>query len=150
MKAAAGAVVAIAIGLAGAGCAPVIRTHGYVPVPERLAEIEVGRDTRGSVQRKIGRPSASSTFDDDGWYYVSTKVRHETYKEPKVIERTVLALSFDRAGLLTEMNRYGLEDGRVIDLETRTTPTYGRQLTILEQLIGNLGSVRGQDLVGDE
>ena len=36
---------------------------------------------------------------------------------------------------------YGMEDGRVIDLETRTTPTLGRELTILEQLLGNLGTI---------
>ncbi|MEM1346028.1 MAG: outer membrane protein assembly factor BamE, partial [Pseudomonadota bacterium] len=116
------------------GCASEMRTHGFLPVAERLAQVEAGVDTRGSVQRKIGRPSTNATFDDSTWYYVSSVVEHNSFRAPKVVERTVLEVVFDDVGLVTELNRYGLEDGKVIDLETRTTPTYGRQLTILEQV----------------
>ncbi len=139
--------------LAGAallgGCAPVMRTHGYVPVPEALARIEPGIDTRGSVQSKIGRPSHTSVFDEDGWYYVSSVVEHYAFYEPEVVDRTVVAVTFDDTGVVTGVNRYGLEDGRVIDLATNTTPTYGRQLTIVEQILGNIGAATGSDLLGE-
>ncbi|MEO1613736.1 MAG: outer membrane protein assembly factor BamE, partial [Pseudomonadota bacterium] len=45
------------------------------------------------------------------------------------------------AGRVTNVARYGIEDGQVIDLITRTTPTYGREITILQQLFGNIGRV---------
>ncbi|MEM9147581.1 MAG: outer membrane protein assembly factor BamE [Pseudomonadota bacterium] len=127
-------------------CGPTIETHGYTPVPEKLAQIQVGADTRGSVQRKIGRPQSTSTFDTDGWYYVSTVIESFAFYEPEIIERTVVAITFDERDVVTSLNSYGLEDGRVIDLATNTTPTYGRQLTILEQIFSNLGNVTGADL----
>ena len=126
-----------------AGCAPEIRIHGYSPPDTELLQIQVGQDTRGSVRRKIGRPGSTGIFTDDGWYYVSTQVEHYTYNEPKVIDRRVVAIRFDQQDVVASVNRYGLEDGRIVDLETSVTPTYGRQLTILEQALGNIGVVTG-------
>jgi len=132
------------------GCQPIVRNHGYMPVEEQLARIAVGVDTRGSVQRKIGRPATDSLFiDETAWYYVSSKVLEESYKEPRVIERKVLRIAFDDTGQVTAVNRYGLEDGRVIDLVTRTTPTLGNQMTVLEQLFSNLTASAGGSLLGD-
>ncbi|MEL6218330.1 MAG: outer membrane protein assembly factor BamE [Pseudomonadota bacterium] len=139
----------LALSAALVACAPVIRTHGYVPVPEKLAQIEVGVDTRGSVQRKIGRPSNTAVFDEDSWFYVSTVIEHFAYYEPEVIDRTVVSVTFDDRDVVASLNSYGLEDGRIIDLASRTTPTYGRELTILEQIFSNLGNVTGDDVLGN-
>jgi len=147
------ATVAVTALLAGTllACSPVIRTHGYMPVEERLDRISAGVDTRGSVQRKIGRPATESLFaPEDAWYYVSSIVKEETYKAPKVIDRKVAVIRFDDTGLVTGVERYGLEDGRVIDLKTRTTPTYGTELTIIEQLFGNLISGSGGSLIDEQ
>ncbi len=128
-----------AISLSVAACAPEIRNHGYAPVQEELRQIRVGQDTRGSVRRKVGRPVSSGIFTDEGWYYVSTQVEHFTYNEPKVIDRRVVAITFDAQDRVATVDEYGLEDGKIIDLETNTTPTYGRELTILEQAFSNVG-----------
>ena len=133
---------AVVAGIVSA-CAPVIRNHGFAPPEEDLAQIRVGQDTRGSVLRKIGRPGGSSVFTDDGWYYIAEKVEHLTYHAPEVIERRVVAVTFDSNDVVASVNRYSLEDGRIIDLETNTTPTYGRELTVLEQVIGNIGISSG-------
>jgi len=139
---------AIGLWLAGAvsGCAPVIESHGYAPDDALLAEVAVGQDTRGSVRRKIGRPATSGIMGETDWFYVSTKIERYTYHEPKVIDRRIVAVSFDANDVVASVNTYGVEDGRIIDLQTRTTPTHGRQLTILQQLLGNLGNIGGEDL----
>jgi len=139
----------IGLWLAGplSGCAPVIESHGYAPDEALLADVAVGQDTRGSVRRKIGRPGTTGLLGDQGWYYVSTKIEKYTYHEPKVIDRRVVAIEFDNNEVVSSINSYGLENGRVIDLQTRTTPTHGRQLTILQQLLGNLGKIGAEDLV---
>lgn len=140
------------IGVAGllAACDPVVRIHGYTPAEAQLEQIRVGQDTRGSVSRKIGRPGTSGIFTDDGWYYVSTRVEHMGYYAPEVVDRSVIAIVFDQSDVVASINRYGLDDGRVIDLETNTTPTHGRQLTILEQAFGNIGVITGDTLTGDQ
>ena len=132
-----------------AGCSPVVRTHGYAPPAEELADLRVGLDTRASVASKIGRPAGTGVFTDDGWYYVSSKVQHLTYHAPEVVDRRVVAVLFDTNDVVASVNEYGLEDGRVVDLETRTTPTHGRQLTILEQAFGNIGVITEDTLTGE-
>ena len=133
------AITALAAALSA--CAPVIRNHGYAPVAEELTDIRVGQDTRGSVQSKIGRPGGTAAFRDDGWFYVSTKVEHYMYNEPRVIDRRVVAILFDQDDIVASVNQYGIEDGKIVDLETNTTPTYGRELTMLEQFLSNIGSI---------
>lgn len=137
------ALVAGTVALAAAltACAPVIKNHGYAPVSDEVAEIQVGLDTRGSVRRKIGRPGGTGVFTNDGWFYVQSQVEHYTYNEPRVIDRRVVAILFDANDIVASVKQYGMEDGKVIDLETRTTPTYGRELTILEQVLGNISTV---------
>ncbi len=147
MKRVAGLVLAVMIGGALSGCAAEVKNHGYAPNDELLAEITAGTDTRGSVRRKVGRPSTTGVFTESGWYYVATTVEHYMYYEPKVTDRRVVAVQFDENDVVAAVNVYGLADGRIIDLQTRTTPTHGRELTILQQLLGNLGSLTGEQLL---
>ena len=143
MKSLAGVAAAALLALSLAGCEATVRTHGYTPAPEVLSQIQIGVDTRGSVQRKIGRPAHTGPFDEQGWYYVSTQVEHYMYHEPKVIDRKVVAVTFDDRDVVASLDVFGMENGRVVDLQTRTTPTYGRQLTVVEQIFSNIGNFEG-------
>ena len=136
---------ALALGLISA-CERIVEQHGYAPGPAELAQIRVGQDTRASVRQKIGRPSTTGIFLPDRWYYVASEVENYLFFAPQVASRRVVAVRFDEADRVASVNEYGLEDGRVIDLETRTTPTLGRELTILQQLLGNLGRISPEDL----
>jgi len=60
---------------------------------------------------------------------------------PEVIERRVMEFEFDSNDTLTAINEYGLEDGRVLNLETRVTPTDGRRTSVLRRLFSNIGAV---------
>lgn len=142
-----GAVLALAAALTLAACSPVYRSHGYAPVAEELAAIQPGRDTKATVQARIGRPGATGVVGDDAWYYVASTVEHFAYREPRVVDRRVVAISFDDAGVVQDVRQYGIEDGRVIDLVTRTTPTYGKELTVIQQLLGNLLNFDGRSLL---
>ncbi|WP_424927483.1 outer membrane protein assembly factor BamE [Amaricoccus tamworthensis] len=125
-------------GLIAAGCAPTIRVHGYVPSDAEIEPIRPGVDTQQTVAEALGNPTASGLLEDSTWYYVESVVRNYTYNAPEVIDRTVLAIEFNSAGTVTGMVRYGIEDGRIINLTTRTTETGGRKLSALEQIFGNL------------
>lgn len=140
---------ATAVGLLAA-CEPTYRNHGFTPQIAELESIAAGDDTRGSVLRKLGRPSAYSSFDSDAWYYAASRVEHYAFYPPKVIERRVVAVRFGDTGVVEEVNRYGIEDGQVIDLITRRTPTYGREITALQQIFGNLGRVSADQVLTPE
>ena len=149
MKRVAGLVLVAMLGGGLSGCAAEIENHGYAPDDELVAGIGAGKDTRGSVRRKIGRPSTSGVFTKTGWYYVSTTVENYLYHAPKVSDRRVVAVQFDANDVVSAVNVYGIEDGRVLDLQTRTTPTHGRQLTILQQLFSNFGGLTGEQLLDE-
>ena len=123
------------------GCAPTLHTHGYVPVQSDLDLILVGADSKASVEETIGRAADTGTFDSDAWYYVETVVKDFLFFAPEVTERRVMEFEFDSNDTLVAINEYGLEDGRVINLQTRVTPTDGRRTGVLQRLFGNIGAI---------
>ena len=129
---------AILCGFLAAACAPTVQVHGYVPPQADIARIRPGVDNTAAVQQILGLPSSSGVLRDSAWYYVQSTVENYTYHAPKVVDRTVVAVNFDNRGVVRDVKRYGLADGRVINLETRTTETGGRELGMLEQLFGNI------------
>ncbi len=134
-----------------AACEPVRQTHGYVPAEAYVKRIKVGEDGRADVVSKIGRPSTTGTFEsDEEWYYISRSTETRAFFAPKATEQKVMVLSFDADGVVKDMNRYALEDGQVVDLVTRTTPTRGKRLTFLQQLLGNIGRFTPGQITGDE
>ena len=117
--------------------------NGFQAVDAKPTDIVAGTDTRETVLTKLGTPSTTSTFERDNiWYYISQVTEKYTYNRPQVTQRTVTEITFNDAGQVAEVRTLGLEDGQQIAMNRRETPTRGRQLTILEQLLGNVG--RGQ------
>jgi outer membrane protein assembly factor BamE (lipoprotein component of BamABCDE complex) len=139
-------VALICFGLAATGCSPTVQVHGYVPSTADLSRIRPGFDDTGSVEEILGRPSSNGVLRDSAWYYVQSTVQNFTWHAPEVIDRRVIAINFNQNGTVREVRRYGLEDGRIIDLETRTTEPGGREMGMLEQLFGNLLNIDAQQL----
>lgn len=124
------------------GCAKVVERRGYIADSQALSEIEVGMDNEESVRQILGTPSTEAPFVIDGrkaWYYISTTTERRAFFQPVAVERSVLAVYFDENQKLTDMRRYGLEDGQVVDIVSRKTPTRGKELSLLGQLFGNIG-----------
>lgn len=121
------------------GCGARIDNRGYVPDPDDLARIKAGVQGRDEVREILGSPSSVSAFSDEHWYYISKKTRTWGFLEPTVLEQKVTVVDFDSGGLVKDVRNYALEDGVLIDPVTRKTPAPGRELTFMEQLIGNLG-----------
>lgn len=122
-----------------AGCTPQIDTRGNLPDADAVLEIQPGIDDRNKVAAVLGTPSTVSTFEDDTWYYVSRRTEQLAFFEPEVVDQQVVMVKFGDDGLVSDMKVYGLEDGQIIEPVERTTPTSGRELTILQQFFGNIG-----------
>lgn len=131
--------------LAGAlfACTPMVETRGNLPDPELLADIEVGQVNRGDVEDALGSPSSISTYGGESWYYVSERTETLAFLEPKVVERKVVIIRFDKKGVVNEVKTLGLDAAREIETVERVTPTAGQELTFLRQLFGNLGRFDG-------
>ena len=121
------------------GCVAQYQNHGYVPTEEDLAEVIVGSDNRISVAEKIGVPASSGVLNDEGYYYVRTRMRTFGPLAPREIDRQVVAISFSSAGLVQNVERFGLEDGQVVTLQRRVTSSPVNNRGFIRQLLGNLG-----------
>jgi outer membrane protein assembly factor BamE (lipoprotein component of BamABCDE complex) len=126
--------------MAAAACSPTIENRGYVPDKEALERITPGTQTRDDVAELLGTPSSVAAFSEDTtWIYIQSKTSTLAFFEPKVLERNIVVVDFDDAGIVKDVRRYTLEDGKLIDPVSRTTPAPGKELSFLEQLVGNVG-----------
>ncbi len=142
--------IGAAVLISFAACTTIYRDHGYVPTEEELAEVVVGVDTRDTVAETIGAPGASGMLNEGGYYYISTRMRHYGATQPKVVERQVVAVSFSQSGVVQNIERYSLQDGRVIPLNRRVTSSTVENKTFLRQLLGNLGNLSPGDVPLDQ
>jgi len=127
------------------GCSPMIDTRGNLPDPETVLQVQPGVHDRNQVVSILGTPSTVATFEDNTWYYISRRTERIAFFKPEVVDQQVLVVKFDDDGLVSEMKVYGLEDSQEIEPVDRVTPTAGRELTVLQQLFGNIGRFNTAD-----
>ena len=129
------------------GCSPIVTNHGYLPVSADVEGLAPGSDTKKTVLARFGEPTSRGLEGDNSWYYISYTVQKFAFFAPKVTDREILAVSFGANGRVIAVNRYGLEHGQVINLNTRETVTGGRSLTFLEQMLGNIGNFSAESFI---
>ncbi|MET0546325.1 MAG: outer membrane protein assembly factor BamE [Caulobacterales bacterium] len=145
------AIALIALTAGGlAACAPSIDRRGYIPDETNQLALQQGVDTKSTVLSRYGSPSTIAAFDDNSWYYISDTKERRTYHLPKTTQRTVLAVKFDDKDVVSQVKTYSLADGRVMKYSDRKTPTRGRELSIIEQIFGNVGRSTGLPQNDDE
>jgi len=132
------------------GCTPLIRNHGYIPPDEDLTRIVVGQDTRESVRALVGPPSADGVQRGGDYYYVQSKFRTLGVFAPEEIERQVLAIRFNESGVVTNIERYGLEEGQVVVLFRRVTDTGVQDTTFIRQLLQSIGRIDPGQFLGSD
>ena len=123
-----------------AGCAPIRSTNGYQAIEHKPADVKVGEDTKSTVLDALGSPSVVSTFDPNIWFYMSQRTNQMSYHAVRVTRRNVVEIVFDKSSeKVTEVNTLTLKDGKIIAYNGRETPTRGRQMSAIEQILGNIG-----------
>ena len=140
----------MAVALLLGACSPIYRNHGYVPPQAALSSLTVGVDTRDSVIATVGRPTTTGVVGDQSLYYVQSRFRNFAFLPPLEVNREVLALSFLPDGRLGNVERFGLERGRVVQLEPRITGPVFADRTFINQLFGNIGRFDAGTFLGDE
>ncbi|MFO0993350.1 MAG: outer membrane protein assembly factor BamE [Hyphomicrobiales bacterium] len=121
-------------------CATNIDHHGYLAKPGAFSQLREGMP-KSEVVGILGSPSttASVNMQGDSYYYISSTTKQTAFMKPSEIDRQVIAVRFDAGDQVQTFAQYGLEDGRIIDINTRETPTRGREFTLIQQLLGNVG-----------
>jgi len=128
-----------------ASCTATFNNHGYVPPDEDLQQLVVGVDSRATVDDIIGPPSASGVLSGGDYYYVRSRIRNYGMRRPEVIEREVVAISFDGSDTIANIERFDLRDGRIVALSRRVTDSSVEGQGFLTQILGNIGNVNPAD-----
>lgn len=130
-----------------AGCAGSRDHRGAVIDTELMSEVKVGVDNKESVAKTLGRPTFAGQFSDNDWYYVSRDTRTVAFRQPRVVDQTVLHVRFDQAGNVVAVNRTGKELVASINPADAITPTLGRKKGFFEEFFGNIGTVGSGGIV---
>ncbi|MCR9124143.1 MAG: outer membrane protein assembly factor BamE [Phyllobacteriaceae bacterium] len=122
--------------------------QGYVVDEQTLALVPPG-SSRDQVLLALGTPTTTETFDNEVFYYISqTRQRRAQFLKPRLVDQRVLAVYFTEESTVERIADYGLQDGRVFDFITRTTPTGGRDQTFLAQILsGSLGGPTAESVL---
>lgn len=140
--------LAVVAALAIAACSARTASRGNAVDPVSLAEVQPGVHDRNEVERILGSPSSVATFDSNVWYYIFKRTESIAFFTPDVLEQQVVAVTFDQAGLVEEISQFTYEDGQEVEIVDRETPTRGKELTIVRQLLGTLGILARDPLGG--
>ena len=107
--------------LAIAGCTPTVDHRGYLPKQSQLQQLQIGMP-KPEVEALLGSPSTTATINTtgDSYYYISSVVDQ-----------------------VQSFAQYGLEDGEIVNISDRRTPTRGKELSVIQQLFSNIGRFSG-------
>ena len=141
--------LALPLAAATAGCTRMYRNHGYVPTDDELAMVVVGQTSQPELEGLIGRPGAQGLLTGSDWYYVGSRWERYGLNPPREIERHVVAISFDPAGTVTNVQRFGLEQGRIVVLSQRVTDTGVSSASVLRQLFARIGRFNPGQMFGN-
>ena len=134
------------------GCAGITtREHrGYVMDEQLTTGIQPGVDNKQSVEKTLGLPTFSGTFDQNDWYYISRDTRAFAFRNPKVTDQTVLHIRFDQAGNVASVNQTDEKLIASINPSKGRTPTLGRERGFFDELFNNIGTIRQPGLPGSQ
>ena len=102
---------------------------------DALQQVPVG-SSKDQVLIALGSPSTTANYGNDIYYYISqTRSRGAAFMPERVVDQRVVAIYFDDKSRVSKIGDYGLQDGKIFDFVTRTTPTAGIDQTFLQQIL---------------
>jgi outer membrane protein assembly factor BamE (lipoprotein component of BamABCDE complex) len=129
----AAAAIALVCALLG-GCTSEQFQKGYILPPGALEQIPIGA-SQDQVLIVMGTPSTVATLSGEVFYYISQRsVRPVAFMNQKVVDQRVIAIYFDKNRQVIRLANYGLQDGKIFDFISRTTPTSGQEMSYLTPL----------------
>src|SRR5437660_9257838 len=124
------AVICAALG----GCTGEQFQKGYILPPGALEQIPIGA-SQDQVLIVMGTPSTVATLDGEVFYYISQRSeRMVAFMNQKLVDQRVIAIYFDKNRRVRRLANYGLQDGKIFDFISRTTPTSGQEMSYLAPL----------------
>lgn len=110
-------------------------SRGYQLDENAVNQVKKGMSAE-QVLQTLGTPSTVSTVGNKNWYYISQKSRRTfQFLGETVVDQRVTAVYFDRNLRVERVSLYGIQDGKVFDFISRTTPSGGEETSFIGQIL---------------
>lgn len=140
--------LAILVSATIAACSPTVAQRGNMLENYQLTEVKAGEHTRSDILKILGSPTTKDPFQDDVWYYIGQETEKRGILDPEVVKERIVVVQFDPDGFVGRVA--DVVDGRIdVPISRDKTPTYGNDLTVIQQLLGNLGKFNPQEGAGE-
>jgi len=128
----------LALGLLLGGCFTQNYQRGYILAEGALEQIPLGAPQE-QVLIALGTPSTVATVSGEVFYYISARTEQTSFLPERTTDQRVVAVYFDKNRRVQRLANYGIEDGRIFDYISRTTPTSGQELSYLSYVFKIFG-----------
>ena len=129
----------LALSLLLGGCFTQNYQRGYVLAEGALEQVPLGAPQE-QVLITLGTPSTVATVSGEVFYYISARTEQTSFFPEKIVDHRVVAVYFDKNRRVTRLANYGIQDGKVFDYISRTTPAGGQELNYLTYVFKIFGS----------
>jgi outer membrane protein assembly factor BamE (lipoprotein component of BamABCDE complex) len=130
------------------GCSPEVEHRGYVPKPGAFSQITNGM-TKLEVEGILGTPSTSASvqYKGDSYYYITSITTSQAFMREES-QREVIAIRFDEDMRVRSFAQYGLQDGRVINVNTRQSAVVGEDTSLITALLRSSKGTQAGPMLG--
>ena len=122
---------------------------GDVPEDVRINAIKAGTHTKDDVARLLGSPTSITLFEKESWLYIESEEQNRLFLPQKEIDRKVIQITFKKNGIVERVKKWTFDDRKEIAFDSETTPVVGKDLSVIDEMIGNFGKFSSKNKNGD-
>ncbi len=112
--------------------------RGYLIDERTVNQVKPGMGPE-QVLQTLGTPSTVSTVGNKSWYYISQmSERRFQFLGEKIVDQRVTAVYFNQNFRVQRVALYGVQDGKLFDFISRSTPASGTDQNFLTQIFSGL------------
>ncbi len=120
-------------------CDSDLENRGYVTKFSDFKRVRDGETTKDEVQAMLGSPTTKSVYGKEQWIYAGIEETQETFFEPEVKNFQAYIITFNDEGIVSRVESKGKDSLREFEVSDDKTLTGGSEMTVMQQLLGNLG-----------
>ena len=122
------------------GCSLLGTEHiGDTPPEVRVNAIKAGTHTKDDVTRLLGTPTSVTLFEKESWLYIKSEEQNRLFLPQKEIDRQVVQITFNSNGVVESVHKLSISDGQDVAFDGTATPVEGKNLSVVDEMIGNFG-----------
>ena len=117
------------------------KNHGILYLKNRAEKLSISQSNMNDVLRIVGNPHSKSISNKNEWIYIErvlTKGKFFKLGKNVLKKNDILVLSFDKYGILKEINFYDKNSKNKIAFSTNTTENNVSQKSFVEKFLQSI------------